>query len=215
MVSQKNEINFFKISAVDVRSRGQLLFLGQYNEGLFFLRVSDMRNKMVSWILGLSLSIPLSHAASLTQKLDAIIEAQLPHASVGIVIKDLQTDKIVYSKNSDKLLALASGTKILTAVAALYQLSPAYHFLTTLSQKNNDYYLTFSGSPSLTDANLDELLQNLQRRGVTTIDGDILIDATRYQPPHYPAGVNVDDLGWYYAAPDSAIIINDNQPTQT
>lgn len=172
-----------------------------------------MRNKTIAWVLGLSLSIPLSHAASLTQKLDAIIEAQLPHATVGIMVKDAQTGQIVYSKNPDKLLALASSTKIFTAAAALYQLSPAYHFLTTLSQKDNTYYLTFSGSPSLTAANLDELLQNLQHRGITTIEGDIVIDSARYQVPDYPAGVSIDDLGWYYAAPDSAIIINENAQT--
>ena len=150
------------------------------------------------------------HAASGIEAIDALIAAKLPNASVGMVVKDLKTDKIVYAHHPQTLEALASGTKLLTAAAALYQLGADYHFLTKLAQKGKDYYLSFSGSPSFTEANLDLLLQQLQARGISVIEGDIIVDSSRFRAPEYPDGLSMDDLGWDYAAPDSAIIINEN-----
>jgi len=102
----------------------------------------------------------------LANKIDALIEQQLPHATVGVLVKDAQTGEIIYSRNANKLLAPASGTKLFTAAAALYQLKPNYSFLTTLAKKNQDFYLSFTGSPSLTIDNLNELLLNLKKNGV-------------------------------------------------
>lgn len=147
---------------------------------------------------------------TLSTKINAIIEQQLPHATVGILVKDAQTGQILYSKNATKLLAPASGTKLFTAAAALYQLKSSYFFLTTLAQKNQDFYITFSGSPSLTSDNLNSLLLKLKQHGMKTIRGNIILDDSRFKPPYYSGGDSYDDLGWYYAAPSTAVILNGN-----
>lgn len=41
----------------------------------------------------------------------------------------------------------------------------------------------------------------------------MIIDSSQYQPPFYPSGTSYDDLGWYYAAPDTAAILNENKVT--
>lgn len=46
---------------------------------------------------------------------------------------------------------------------------------------------------------------------VSTINGNIIIDSSQYQAPNYPSGTSYDDLGWYYAAPDTAVILNENK----
>lgn len=153
---------------------------------------------------------PLGYAQTLTDKIDALIEQQLPHATVGVLIKDAQTGQVIYQKNEDKLLSPASGMKLFTATAALYQLKPDYYFVTTLSQKGDNVYITFTGSPSLTIENLNDLLANLKKNGVTRIQGNIVLDVSRFQLPNYPNGTSYDDLGWYYSAPDSATILNEN-----
>lgn len=157
-----------------------------------------------------SFSSQLGYCQSLSEQIDALIAKELPQATVGVYIKNTSTGDVIYSKNADKLLAPASSTKLFTTAAALYQLQANYHFFTTLSQKNNDFYLTFNGSPSLTEKNLRDLLLNLTKEGHKNIAGNIIIDASRYPAPYYPGGTSYDDLGWYYAAPVSAAIINGN-----
>jgi len=107
---------------------------------------------------------------TLSAKIDALIEQELPHATVGVLIKNAQTGDIIYSRNADKLLSPASSTKLFTAAAALYQLTPSFHFTTTLSQKNQDYFIKFTGSPSLTEQNLIDLVLNLKKNNIFYLD---------------------------------------------
>ena len=160
--------------------------------------------------LALCLQSQILWADSLSEKIDTLINNNLPHASIGIVIKDAQTDSIIYSKNADKLLSPASGTKLFTAAAALYQLDPKFRFFTTLSQKGNNLYLTFTGSPSFTEKNLNDLLSTLEKNNIKTIEGNIVLDTQRFKPPYYPGGTSYDDLGWYYSAPTTTLILNEN-----
>lgn len=155
----------------------------------------------------------ITHATTLSTQIDSLINEKLPHASIGILIKDPETDQTIYSKNSELMLSPASGIKLFTATAALYHLKPNYRFLTTLSKKNQDYYIGFSGSPSLTIDNLNTLLMNLVKRGERTIEGNIVVDASRFKAPYYAGGVSYDDLGWYFTAPDTTVILNENAMT--
>ncbi len=161
-------------------------------------------------IIPLFLFSQIVSSQTLSAKIDEIIEQELPHATVGVLIKDLQTGDVVYSRNANKLLTPASSTKLFTAAAALYHLRPDFHFVTTLSQKGENYYLTFTGSPSFTSDNLVDLLSSLKKNNVKTITGNIIIDATRYPAPYYLSGDSYDDLGWGYTAPDTAAVLNEN-----
>lgn len=162
------------------------------------------------WVFLASLFCQISQAQTLSSKIDTLINQQLPHATVGIYVKDAKTGQVIYSKNADTLLSPASNTKLFTAAAALYQLHPQYQYLTTLSQKKGNIYLRFSGSPALTSEDLQHLLLKLKEQGVKTISGHIILDGSRFQPPYYPPDFSYEDLGWYYAAPSTAIILNEN-----
>ncbi|BCA94411.1 D-alanyl-D-alanine carboxypeptidase [Legionella antarctica] len=146
----------------------------------------------------------------MSTRIDALIEKQLPHATIGILVKDAKTGDVIYRSNSDKLLYPASNVKLFTAAAALYHLKPKHHFLTTLSQKNQNFYITFSGSPSLTIDNFTDLLLSLKKNNIKKINGDIILDTSRFKAPYYPGGESYDDLGWYYSAPDTAVILDEN-----
>lgn len=158
----------------------------------------------------LSLSIQVAFSQGLPEAIDSLIQKQLPNATVGVLVKEVETEQIIYSKNADKLLYPASGMKLFTAAASFYQLKPTYRFLTSLLQKNQDVYLVFTGSPALTINDLSNLFQQLKHQGITTIEGNMILDNSQFKAPDYPGGLSYDDLGWYYAAPDGAIILNEN-----
>lgn len=150
------------------------------------------------------------HSTDLATKINALIEQQLPQASIGIEIKDLQTGAVLYSKNANSLLCPASSMKLLTAAAALYYLTPQFQFVTILAKKNQDYYLSFSGSPAFTSANLAELISQLKQQHIQTITGNLILVPSSFQAPYYANGTSFDDLGWYYSAPDGPVIVNEN-----
>ena len=155
------------------------------------------------------------YARNISDQIDDLIDTSLPHATVGVVIKDAQTNEVVYQKNANKLLTPASISKLYTAASALYQLSPSYQYVTTLSQQDNNYYITFTGSPSFTVREFENLLGHLKHQHITEIEGDIILDISRFASPVYPAATAYDDLGWYYAAPDSALVLNENAEKYT
>lgn len=150
-----------------------------------------------------------SDAAELHQPIYQLAQKMLPNATVGIVIQDVD-GATLYTQNANTLLYPASNIKLYTAAAALYALGPEYHYETLLSQAGDDYYVTFTGAPDLTTSNLYTLLQP-----ITHIAGDLMIDATRFLPPFYLAGVSYDDIGWYFTSPCSAIIIDENKEDYT
>lgn len=72
-------------------------------------------------------------------------------------------------------------------------------------------YVKFSGDPTLTTRHIEQLIKKLKTAGINTIRENIIIDDDNFKPPLYPLGLTADDLHWYYAAPVSAIIIDENR----
>lgn len=167
------------------------------------------QQKKLMVLIYFSLILPVN-AATLQHTIDELIEQSFPHATIGVFIKDAQSGQVIYQRNADKLLTPASNIKMLTAAAALYHLGPEDRYVTTLSRDHNNIYLTFSGSPAFTSEDLKQLLRHLSQEGIKTIAGDVVLDTSQFKPPYHPAGSNYDDLGWYYEAPSTAVILNDN-----
>jgi D-alanyl-D-alanine carboxypeptidase/D-alanyl-D-alanine-endopeptidase (penicillin-binding protein 4) len=146
----------------------------------------------------------------LKTELDTLISQMFPQANVGVFVQDAKTKEILYEHNANKLLSPASNIKLLTAGAVLYQFGPDEHYLTTLSEYNHNFYITFSGSPDFKKEDLEHFIRFLKERGLKTIQGNIVLDTLQFKPPYYPPGVSYDDLGWYYDAPSTALILNGN-----
>lgn len=170
----------------------------------------SMRFCMLAWFLSLILVSFSIRAQNMSTQIDGVLKQYLPHATIGILVEDLQTGEVIYSKNPRLLLAPASSAKLYTAAAALYQLHPDYHFVTTLARKDQNFYLKFTGAPDFTPQQLSELIDHLNQAGIHTIQGNIVLDISRFEAPYYPGGVSYDDMGWYYSAPETALILNEN-----
>lgn len=151
-----------------------------------------------------------AQAKPIKHEIQNLIDKNIPKASVSIFIKNQTQNQVIYSKNADKLLMPASGTKLFPAAAALYNWPKNHYFNTSLAKKGANYYLTFTGSPSLSKKEFYNLLSYWLDNNIHDIQGDIILDTSQIKPPYYPNGTSLDDLGWYYAAPDSAIIIDRN-----
>ncbi len=73
-------------------------------------------------------------------------------------------------------------------------------------------YIVLSGDPTLVYSDLNELMSNLQDRGINAISGHVYIDNTAYDQHFYGPGWINKDKAFCYGAPISASIINHNCP---
>lgn len=141
-----------------------------------------------------------------------MIKTSLPEAMVGVTIQDVNSGKILYEYHGSKYFIPASTTKLFTAAAALWELGPDYTFDTSLylDKKDRIAALKFSGDPSLKLSHIHSLIKKLQQAQITEIQ-DLIVDDSVFEGPLIGTGWTWDSTPWYYSAPVSAIVIDNNQ----
>lgn len=146
---------------------------------------------------------------------------------VGIKIASLETGRVLFEANANKLLRPASNMKLYTVAAALDRLSPDYRFVTSVYAAlkpdaagiiHGDLNIYGRGDPSIAARfnsgdyfkGIDDLAARIVAAGVKRVDGDLVGDETYFTGPQYGAGWEWEDLQWWYGAEVSALTINDN-----
>lgn len=169
---------------------------------------------LYSAILCLSTSL---QAQDINRLEPSILEAFPPSSVYAAYIYDLESNKVLLSKNSEQLMSPASTLKLLTAVAATRVLGNDFRFKTDIATKHavhserilGNLYIRFHGDPTLSSDSLMSLLQGLKQKGVKRVDGDVILVGDDQAPSKAPGWV-WDDLGICYAAPVSAFMIDGN-----
>ena len=193
---------------------------------------------LLPWLCCLLLVGQLQASArkSLEKQIDEIIsKPELGRGFWGIEVVDLNTGKVVYSQNADKLFTPASNTKLFVTATALALIGPDYQFRTTVETNGSldkygrltgDLILVGRGDPNLSGRELpydlhtqrndhpiqvlEQLADTLVQKGVKFIDGDVVADDSYFAFERYGEGWSQDDLVWGDGAPVSALTINDN-----
>ncbi len=149
---------------------------------------------------------------------------RLPHpkAVVSAAVMSLPDGEIIYERNADRVLIPASNQKIVPSAVALAKLGVAYSFDTRLALDGEDLIIIGSGDPGLGDSQLadqhggrptDVFVQwaeILARRGITTIQGDIVVEDQIFEQPWIHPSWEESDLHKWYAAPVGGLNFNDN-----
>jgi serine-type D-Ala-D-Ala carboxypeptidase/endopeptidase (penicillin-binding protein 4) len=176
-----------------------------------------------------------SHKA-LGQQIEKILsDADISRGFWGVQVVSLDTGRLLYSYNADKLFTPASNTKLFTTAAALAMIGPDYRFRTTVEtagmldrygRLTGDLMLVGRGDPNLSGRSLpyrlktertqpaikvlEDLADQLVQRGLKFVDGDIVGDDSYFAFERYGEGWAQDDMMWEDGAPVSALSINDN-----
>ena len=164
--------------------------------------------------------------ASLEERIESIINSpQASSAFWGIYIRDLSSDRLIYTLNSDKTLIPASNQKLITTATALDILGPNYQYETTLHFKGQigstsmtgDLVLEGSGDPTfatreISQENVLELwASKLAALGVTRIEGRIIGDDNVFDEEPYADGWDLSFVATESFAPaSSGLSSNDN-----
>lgn len=116
-------------------------------------------------------------------------QAGIPNSHVGIVVWPLDRDQPQLALNAEQPFPPASTMKLLTSLAALDLLGPAWHWQTEVwhdgtlhdGTLDGNLYLRGDGDPGFTDERLWLLLHELRLNGLQTVHGDLIIDQSRFQ----------------------------------
>jgi serine-type D-Ala-D-Ala carboxypeptidase/endopeptidase (penicillin-binding protein 4) len=179
------------------------------------------------------------HATShdpLAKRIDTVLSASdLARGFWGIEVVSLDSGKVVYAQNAEKLFTPASNTKLFTTAAALALIGPDYTSRTTVETSGildkygrltGDLVLVGRGDPNLSGRELpynrrtvrdthpiqvlEQLADTLVQKGVKYVDGNIIADDSYFAFERYGEGWSQDDLVLADGAPVSALTINDN-----
>jgi len=112
----------------------------------------------------------------------------------GVLIKDLNTQEVLFSHNKDKLFTPASLTKIFTLLAALeifdeeqHAYPTSFYFSsTTPGEINGDLYIVGSGDPTQSPEVIRKIADVLmQKYNIRHISGDIVLDNSKFLPEEF------------------------------
>src|ERR1017187_9016263 len=192
--------------------------------------------RLLPVILLLAATLQAAPVKPLPDRIAGVLTApDLARGYWGIEVVSLAAGRVLYAQNADKLFPPASNTKLFTTAAALALIGPDYSFHTTVETNGTldkhgrltgDLLLVGRGDPNLsgrelpyalrTERNdhpieaLEQLADELVRKGVKYVDGDVVADDSYFAFERYGEGWSQDDLVWADGAPVSALTINDN-----
>ena len=147
----------------------------------------------------------------------------------GVQVRSLDNGRILYALNARKLMMPASNMKIVTLAAAAEALGWDYRFKTTLEADDDvesgalkgNLIVRGGGDPTINSrdnrarAVFDEWAAALKAKGITRINGNIVADASAFDGRGLGQGWSWDYLEAGYAAPSSALELNENIATLT
>lgn len=128
----------------------------------------------------------------------------------GILIQPLSSTATLYSRDAQKYFIPASNVKLLTTAAALQKLGADFRIKTSVySGENGSLYVAGRGDPSITEAQLKSLAQQLKRRGVDRVN-ELIGDDSYFQGSVVNPNWEWEDAQAGYGAPINSLIFNQN-----
>jgi len=166
-------------------------------------------------------------AEALRSDLASMLSAKTRNGQWGALVVSLSTGDTLFSAAPDTPLVPASTMKTFTAALALEQLGPDHTFSTDVLRDGpleangtvrGNLILRGDGDPGLSprfvrggpEAPMELLARFVAGAGVTRVEGDLIADATGMEGRRIPDGWLSRYAGAAYAAPFSALSLNEN-----
>ncbi|MFP4597280.1 MAG: D-alanyl-D-alanine carboxypeptidase/D-alanyl-D-alanine-endopeptidase [Persicimonas sp.] len=158
-------------------------------------------------------------AAELDSAVRAILAgSDVTRGTVGIHVEDVDTGQVLVSRSADEPMNPASNVKLITSAAALDTFGPQHSFGTRLMAEGVDdagtvegsLYVEGGGEAFLLFEDFLDWAGQLRQKGVTAIEGDIVIDDTAFDGDYLPPGFEQKDEDASYRPPIGAVSVNFN-----
>lgn len=153
----------------------------------------------------------------LRQQLETLSRApDLQPGKIAVLVSEL-TGRTLFAKNAELSVPIASNVKLVTAIAALSELGPAYRFATRVyvdrvvdGVVKGNLYVRGSGDPSLAPQHLWRIARYLKHFGIKRISGRIVLDERLFDDQRLPPLFETRTSDMYYRAATGALSLNEN-----
>ncbi|MGI9553309.1 MAG: D-alanyl-D-alanine carboxypeptidase/D-alanyl-D-alanine endopeptidase [Thermodesulfobacteriota bacterium] len=140
------------------------------------------------------------------------------NGKLGVYVKSLNDDRVIFHYNENKNFIPASNNKVISSYAALSLLGKDFRFKTEFytGGEINDgtvfggLYIKSYGDPSVTTGDLVSIVLKMKAMGIKRIKGDIYLDDTYFDNVEYANGWKNEWIGDYYCPPIAAFALNYN-----
>jgi len=159
----------------------------------------------------------------LAREIDRTInESDAAQARWGVFVASMKDGRVIHSRNGDRTFTPASNMKIFTTAVALDLLGQNHRWRTSVyatkemsadGRVDGDLVLYGRGAPDFDSKRSDglpALVDQLYRRGVRHVRGNIIGDESYFRGELYGIGWQWNDLQWYFGAEPSALSIDEN-----
>lgn len=166
-------------------------------------------------------------APALASDIGDILGARTRGGDWGVMVVSLTRGDTLYARNAGESLLPASTMKLFTTAIALDRFGPDHQFSTAVLRDGpvtadgtlqGNLYLRGAGDPGFSNrfirgtpaAPLELLARYVHDAGIRRITGSVVGDASAFEQRTIPEGWRSRYLGYGYAAPFSALSINEN-----
>lgn len=158
--------------------------------------------------------------SELGRKIEQTInESKFASSRWGISVISLKDNRVVYSRDAQKSFSPASNMKLVTTAAALDLLGADYRWRTSVFTENapdaegniSDIILYGRGAIDLDSNALNHLADEVYKRGVRRVKGDVIGDESFFRGDALGEGWLWNDVQWYFGAEASALSVNHNE----
>jgi D-alanyl-D-alanine carboxypeptidase/D-alanyl-D-alanine-endopeptidase (penicillin-binding protein 4) len=163
--------------------------------------------------------VPCDPLIQLRKDINSILADSLfVPARASIKVVSLENGNVLYDRDSKALMNPGSNVKLLTSAAALSILDTNYQFKTAVFVDTSPFdgilagniYMKGYGDPDLKTSDLDSLAHAVRRIGITSIEGDIIVDDSFFDDNYWGAGWTWDDESDPDAPYINALSVNKN-----
>lgn len=158
--------------------------------------------------------------------LNSVLSARVRGGHWGAIVVSLTRGDTLFTRDADDLMQPASTLKLFTTGLALDRFGPTYQIGTDVLRDapvdangtlHGNLYLRGGGDPSLStrflgwaQSPMDRLAQEIAAAGIKRVAGDLVADASAFTDKPIPDGWKRRYLSAAYAAPVSALSLNEN-----
>ncbi len=164
---------------------------------------------------------PISDSCQkLALEIDSIIDRpEFSKSSWGILVKNLNSGKTIYSRDRDKYFIPASNVKLFTSASTLLELGAEFRIKTPIYASGefpnlDTLQIKGQGDPTISSESLKNIVQQLHSLGLRSIKKLIIEDSYFPQNPLNPTW-EWSDIYYYYATSANSVILNQNTVTLT
>jgi D-alanyl-D-alanine carboxypeptidase/D-alanyl-D-alanine-endopeptidase (penicillin-binding protein 4) len=154
---------------------------------------------------------PLTIEEETAKQIAKLLRGPLRNGITGLFVADARTGAPLFAINADEVFNPASNVKMISTATALELLGPEFRYSTRLlgpapaaGVVKGDVFLLGSYDPTLTTADFADIAREVSARGITAIEGDIVVGADPTRDGIYRAIIPVEVTAGEPGAPPAA-----------